>query len=207
MKMNKSIIKRYISALVILLAIAASLIRYYSLNGSFRVNDIFEKEVYNLNEPVDMGENKCANFNPCPGWNLEIIGSEIYESDDFYQKYNVEDSESQYTKKILEVNLRVTNTSDDLNSIGINFFQVLGIDWYTTLNTELTYKSNKLFNEHCEQSDMGLSLHPNSSYDIKMIYNLYEWIYSKKKYKNINSENMYFELTIMPKNKLIWFRK
>ncbi|MCI6582768.1 MAG: hypothetical protein MSH15_12445 [Oscillospiraceae bacterium] len=204
--MNKSNAQKYITVIAMLLVVIGSLIRYYILNDSFKVQDAIEKEFYMLNESVDIGENKCNDFDMHPGWSFKIIDSEIYEFDEFCKKYNLSEIYLDNTPKILEVNLKLTNISNELNSIRINFFEVVGIDWYTTLNYELTHYANSIFFENCEEENMGLALYPNTSFEIKMIYNLNEWQFSKEKYKNLNKEKMYFELTILPVNKLIEFR-
>ena len=168
---------------IVLIAVIL-LIRIYFLNGSFKVNYYYPRKIYNYNESVDVGNNKYADRKTHEGWNSDVL-------DD---------------KKILEVNIRLTNTSNKINSIGINFFQVLGVDWYQTLDFELTHRINELLYENCLEENMGISLYPNDSYDIKLIYDLNEWSFSKKKFKNIDKEKMYFEITILPENKLICFR-
>ena len=190
---------------IVLIAVLL-LIRIYFLNGSFKVNYYYPRKIYNYNESVDVGNNKYADCKTHEGWNFQIMSSEIYELNDFCREYKIDDSDILDDKKILEVNIRLTNTSNKINSIGINFFQVLGVDWYQTLDFELTHRINELFYENCHEENMGISLYPNDSYDIKLIYDLNEWSFSKKKYKNIDKEKMYFEITIMPENKLIYFR-
>ena len=87
--MNKSNDQKYITVIDMLLVVIGSLIRYYILNDSFKVQDAIEKEFYMLNESVDIGENKCNDFDMHPGWSFKIIDSEIYEFDEFCKKYNL----------------------------------------------------------------------------------------------------------------------
>lgn len=199
--------KRYVyKCCVVIFITTIILIRIYCLNGTFKVNYDYPREIYNSNESVNAGDNKYADYKTHEDWNIQIISSEIYELSDFCREYNIDESCILNDKKLLEVNVRLTNTSNKINSIGINFFQVLGVDWYQTLDFELTHRINELLYENCLEENMGISLYPDDSYDITLIYDLNEWRFSKEKYEHIDKEKMYFEVTIMPENKLICFR-
>ena len=94
-----------------------------------------------------------------------------------------------------------------MNPIRINNFEVVGSDWYTRLNSELTIYANPVFLENdVNYKDLGITIVPEGYYTLKLVYNIFEEFFSKNKFDNINEEPMYFELTIHPENKFIRFR-
>ena len=198
--------KKIIYMIIIMIIITVSLIRYYNLNRSFKVKDAFEKEIYTMNSIVETDENKCNDFEIHPGLTFEITNSEIYEFNKFQEKYNINEIPLDNRCKILEVSLRITNITDLINSIRLNFFEVVGTDWYATLDYNLTYSINEFFYENCREDNLTLALNSKSSFEVKMIYILDKARFSENKFKNLYDEKMYFELTILPVNKLIEFR-
>ncbi len=202
-------IKKIVKITLILIFVICSTMRYYGLNGTLGINTPVKTSIYNINEAVALNNNYCGGRMKYPDWEIEVLDSTIYDFDDFINTINVDKDEfSDYsTQKVMEITIKLYNKSNQINSIGINDFDLLGVDWAVKLDHILTHKSNPFFYKNCNIEDLGLSLKPNGTYCVKLIYNLYEDAFSKKRYKNLENEKMKLELTIIPENKLIYFRR
>lgn len=206
--MKSKILKVSIAISIIIILLILYFVRYYNLNHTLSVPWRYPKVVYNKNESVEFEDNVCYGLVTNEGLEIEVLDSEIYNIDYFLNSIDIS-SENLYYKqpdKVLEVKIRVKNFSTENKSIKINNFEIVGSDWYTRMNTELTMYNNPLFLEHNMMYDLGITLLPNDYYDLSLIYNIFEIYFSKKKFQNIEKEPMYMELTIFPENKFICFR-
>ena len=188
--------KRKIILMLIFLALVCGYIfRYYSLNNTLGVKSENTVIVYETNEYVKFENNKSAFNIDYSGFEAKIINSRVLDI-------------KEYLKDIDAENVNFNNhTETQMNPIRINNFEVVGSDWYTRLNSELTIYANPVFLENdVNYKDLGITIVPEGYYTLKLVYNIFEEFFSKNKFDNINEEPMYFELTIHPENKFIRFR-
>lgn len=206
--MKSKIPKIVIVVSLIITLIILYFIRYYNLNHTLSVPWCYPKSIYDKNEFVEFEDNVCYGGVMNEGLKIEVLDSEIYNVDYFLNSNNINPENLYYMlpDKALEVKIRIKNISTENKAIKINNFEIVGSDWYTRMNTELTMYTNPFFLEHNMRNDLGVTLLPNDYYDLSLIYNIFEIFFSKKKFQNIEKEPMYMELTIFPENKFICFR-
>ena len=202
--------KRKIILMLIFLALVCGYIfRYYSLNNTLGVKSENTIIVYETNEYVKFENNKSAFNIDYSGFEAKIINSRVLDIKEYLKDIDAENVNfnNHIPEKIVEIELCIHNTETQMNPIRINNFEVVGSDWYTRLNSELTIYANPVFLENdVNYKDLGITIVPEGYYTLKLVYNIFEEFFSKNKFDNINEEPMYFELTIHPENKFIRFR-
>lgn len=180
------------------------LVRYITLNGGFRVNTEYERSVYEKGDVVSFDDNMSSGIQYYKDYSISIDDCKIYDSAEYIEKLGKteEDFELLIPEKVVELTATLYNNGDKEDGIYFSSLQLVGTDWYEYTNSEFTAYANEIFEDDV-YSAYGIIVEPQSSYTVKIIYNLPRRGRTLKVWENIEKENMYLEITLRPINKII----
>lgn len=195
--------KKIIGVILAVVIIGLWAVRYYTLNDGFAIKYDMPHEYFDLGEKVEFDDDRPSSKVSCKGYSVRVNGVKFYEPDEYIKMYSKEDvSLKNYPDKVAE--LDVTFFNSDNTTDGLQFYpmQLLGKDWFMTMDPELIALANPIF-ENDYTKAYGIILRPDSSYDVKLVYGLHDYLFPEDRWNNIENENMWLEITIMPTDKFI----
>lgn len=200
MKRNKKIIGFFLT--IILIGVWA--VRYYSLNDGFAVSYFADREYFNMGDIVEYGDDVPIYTLSFKGYSIQVNNVEFYEPVEYAELYEHAEAVNKlsFPDKVVEVDVTFYNSDNETDGIEFYPIQLVGTDWFMTCNTELIAWANPIY-ENDADSAYGIILLPDSSYDIKLVYGLYNSTFPDYRWNDIENEKMWLEITIMPTNKQI----
>jgi hypothetical protein len=195
--------KKVIILTTVFVLIAAWCVRYYTLNGTFAIHDQYPLEVYKMHETVEFGDCVSYNVYEQPGYAISLESARIVNSDDYLKELDKTPEDFHYlSPKYLELTLTVSNNGDYPNGLTFYALPVLGENWYTFYDNEITACINPFFNDDFNQGH-ACAVRKNTSTTIKIAYNLYDYHFRESTYGNLENEKMWLWVTLRPIDKRI----
>lgn len=194
----ESMVKKIIVAIISIVLIFLWLTRYYILNNGFAVHGIYPERVCKMHETIEFGENKSYNLIEQPGYYISLESARIVDANDYLEELNMTSDQFEYlSEKYLELTLTVSNEGDYPDGITFYGFPVIGNNWYTFYDNQVTACINPFFENNFEAAHR-CSVSKGSSATVKIAYNLYEDLFLPNQWNNIEKEDMWLWVTIMP---------
>ncbi len=210
---KKSNRKRILTIALVLICAGLWLWRYISLNGGLVINDHYEHAYYEQGELVEFGDNMSSGKHYYSGYKISIDSTIIYDSDEYMEILGKteEDFAILIPDKVVEITITLYNENEAkaegeayTSADGIYFttLELVGTDWYEYYNREFTAYANEIFADDVYKS-YGIIVEAQSSYTMKLIYNLDKRERTDSVWAQIEEEDMYLEITIRPVKKFI----
>ena len=143
---------------------------------------ISTKGRYALRLMVDLAEHQQENYIPL---------KEIAQRQELSEKY-------------LELTLTVANEGDYPKGLTFYALPVLGSNWFTYYDNEVTACINPFFEGDYDQAH-ACAVRTNTSTTVKIAYNLYERHFLPNQFKNLEHEKMWLSVTTLPVDQRIAF--
>lgn len=172
-------------------------ISYYSLNKRYQDNLILKIVKYDMGKFIPF-ENDIVNGFNIDGYEIKINSAEILNCKGYLSKYEVTETIPSLPEKICLLTATLKNNESQAEGVFLPDFILKGVDSYTDCNIALTMRANPVLKE-----TPGISLAPQSEYDIVIIYNLRESDYSYRTWENIEDYPMTLQITDYPTTKEI----
>lgn len=100
---------------------------------------------------------------------------------------------------VLEVTLHLYNKNSKAAGIYLPDLILYSVDMYTDINYELTSLANPIL----EDGSYGISLAEGTEYDIRIVYNLRESLFSPEAFRQLNEIPFFLRLTSYPEEQSI----
>jgi len=192
--------KLVISSIVIIL-VAIWCVRFYSVNGTFKVRQKYERIIYSMNEQVDLTESKSYNGIEQPAYKISVKNARIVERDDYLKEMNkTADDFMGLSERYLELTICVENNGDTENLLDLYGLPVLGTNWYTFYDPDATKYINNFTGE--ERAKFIKAKFDGCS-TVKIAYRMYWEDFNKRQWNNLDDETMWLSVTLSPVEKRI----
>ncbi len=179
-------------------------IRYYTINDGFAVHGQYPCKVYSMHETIEFGNGKTYNMYEQPGYSISLESARIIDSDAYLKELNANSGNYSYlSEKYLELTLTISNNGDYQDGIIFYGLPVVGENWYTFYDEEITASINDFFVNNGVSSATGCMVSKGGSSTVKIAYNLYERHFLPKQWSDITDEKMWLWVTLMPEDKKI----
>ena len=174
------------------------LFRYYKLNDGFSVHGLYPEKICQMHETFSFGDSKSYNVIEQPGYSISLESARIVNSSEYLEELNMKADQFEYlSEKYLELTLNVSNDGDYPDGITFYAFPVIGTNWYTFYDNQITACINPFFENNFEAAH-GCGVAKGSSATVKIAYNLYEDLFLPDQWNKIDEEEMWLWVTIMP---------
>ncbi|MCD7752208.1 MAG: hypothetical protein LUI10_10810 [Lachnospiraceae bacterium] len=210
---KKSNRKRILTIALVFICAGLWLWRYISLNGGLVINDLYESAYYEQGDIVEFGDNLSSGKKYYSGYMISVDSSKIYNSADYMEMLGKteEDFDILIPDKVIEITVTLYNENKakaedesytDADGIYFSSLELVGTDWYEYYNREFTAYANEIYEDDVYQS-YGIIVEAQSSYTMKLIYNLDKRERTDAVWAKIEEEEMYLEITIRPVDQFI----
>lgn len=190
--------KKIITAVISVMLLSLQAFRYYTLNNGFQVHGLYPEKICSMKETIEFGEGKSYNVIEQPGYSISLESARIVDSDEYLKELNMTADQFNYlSEKYLELTLTVTNEGDYPDGTTFYGFPVVGTNWYTFYDNQVTACINPFFENNFEAA-YGCGVTKGLSATVKIAYNLYEALFLPEQWDKIEEEEMWFWVTIMP---------
>lgn len=178
-------------------------VRYYTLNGTFAVHGQYSTEIYEMHETVAFDDGVSYGVFEQPGYSVSVEDARIIDSDDYLKELGKNPEDFQFlSEKYLELTLTISNEGDYPNGLTFYGLPVIGSNWYTFYDNEVTACINPFFEDNYDYGH-GCIVEKNSSSTVKIAYNLYEYRFLSEQFENLENEEMWLWVTLRPIDKRI----
>lgn len=200
--MNTKRITKYCVILVILLIWA---IRYVTLNHGFKISNEYQQEFYSKGDTVTFDDNMSCGIKYFKDYSICVDDFQIYDTDEYIHMLNKTQSDFGLLipEKIVELTVTLKNNGNSLGN-GVEFYglTLVGTDWYSFYNSEFTAYANTIYDDNTQMS-YGIIVPPDTTYTMKIIYDLPKCGRSNLNWQHISKEKMSLRITYSPISKLI----
>ena len=191
--------KKLIIGAIAIVCLVVWCVRYYTLNGTFAVHELYPQEVYSMHETVYFNDYKSYNMYDSPNYSISLEAARIIDSDDYLTEIDKNKEDFHYlSERYLELTFTISNYGDDME--GVNFYgiPVIGTNWYAFYDNEITACINPFFKDNYDAAAFGCAVNKDSSATVKVAYNLYENMFLEKQWDNLEQEKMQLWITLRP---------
>lgn len=190
--------KKIIIAVLLIGITSLWLLRYYKINDGFSVHGMFPEVEYQMNQKIEFGDNKSYNLIEQPGYEISVDSARVVDAVDYLKELDMAADQFEYlSEKYLELTLTVSNTGDYPDGLSFYGLPVIGANWYTFYDNQVTACINPFFKRNFDIAN-GCAVTKGSSVTVKIAYNLYEDLFLPNQWENIEKENMWLWVTIKP---------
>lgn len=190
--------KKIIIAVLFIGMTSLWLFRYYKINDGFAVHGIFPEVECQMNQKIEFGENKSYNVIEQPGYAISVDSARIIDAVDYLKELDMTADQFEYlSEKYLELTLTVYNTGDYPEGLSFYGLPVVGTNWYTFYDNQVTACINPFFERNFDIAN-GCAVTKGSSATVKIAYNLYADLFLPNQWNNIEKEEMWLWATIKP---------
>ena len=181
----------------------AWLFRYYTLNGGMSVHGQYPEKIVGMHETIEFGDSKSYNVIEQPGYSVSLESARIIDTSDYLEEIGKTPEDFDYlSEKYLELTLKVSNEGDYTEGIEFYALPVIGEDWYTFYDNQLTACINPFFEGNYEAANR-CAVKKDSSAIVKIAYNLYYNTFPDERWNKLDDEKMWMSATIKPVNQMI----
>lgn len=185
---------------------AAWTVRYYTLNDGFSVKYNVERLYYDMGDIVPYEEDQPAYVYYCDGYSIQVNGMQFHDADDFLTENDIRGVKGYLSRsdKLVELDVTIYNKDNTNEEDGIRFnaTHMLGVDWTAHYSPSIVAYENPIFENDASKAG-ALRAKPDSSYDVKLFYELRKSEFPEKRWADIENEKMWLEITIMERCKII----
>lgn len=193
--------RRYIVLVIVLFLIAAGWIwRYNSLNKYYEdISADSEEVIYDIGDVVPFEDDRMEGWKQANGYSLKVERFEIVDSQDFINTVGFIPNDDYFPcEKIAVAYITLYNEDSDADGIMLTELSMRGIDQVLNLNWDLLLAANPVL-----EGNMGIKLAHNSECSLILPFSLFEKYYSAITWKNIDTYELFLELTIYPTEKVV----
>lgn len=198
--------KKPIIAATLIVCLVAWCVRYYKVNGgTFAVHYEGPSAVYSMHEMVSFGDNISNNALEQPGYSVSLESARMIDAEDYLKELGKKPEDFHFlSEKYLELTLTVANEGDYPKGLTFYALPVLGSNWFTYYDNEVTACINPFFEGDYDQAH-ACAVRTNTSTTVKIAYNLYERHFLPNQFKNLEHEKMWLSVTTLPVDQRIAF--
>lgn len=194
--------KKYIVCSLIFGLLAAWLIRYYAVNGTFQVHDLHPVEISEMHAPVAFNDYMSygVQYAP-PGYTIAVESARIVPFEDYLQE--IGQSAEVFTnpaEQYLELTLTIVNhgdAPDGKNGVSFYGLPLLGTNWYTFYDNEFTSYINPIFEGNSDLAHI-CAVEKGESATVKVAYNLRKNNFMPDQWEHLSEEEMWLQVTCNP---------
>lgn len=153
---------------------------------------------YKLGDTINFEDDILINY-PMTGYSIRVNEAHVFTYEEFLEKYNAKDEYTFVPDKIYEVNVTLSN-NDAADDIGVSLHEFY-IQKYGAVNS-VDYNMLIVANPKLD-GVTDIALRENSSIDINLTFGLYDYLYDKKAWDNIEDYGMNLVVTLYPTKKFV----
>ena len=187
--------KKGIAVLLVVIVVALWVWRFLAVNRYYEKIGV-EKVFYQLDEPIELGENVVAYWISTEGYTLTFHNWALLCYEDVLKEFQISNEiVSQFTDKpeyVVIVPVTVYNEDNTEGALPLTDFTLHGIDWYTDWNAELMNVINS------KGWDIYYTCAPGTSEEIYLVYNLRQLSKPDSRWESIAEESMWIHVTSYP---------
>lgn len=188
--------KKAAIAVVILVILIGWCIRFYSLNGTFKVKTKFPRKVYSMNEQVSLTNSMSYNMIKQPDYNIAVVEARIVDADDYLKEMGkTADDFLMLSERYLEITLDIVNNGDTENVFDFYGIPVLGTNWYTFYDPDASKYINGF---EGQDRSIYIKARPEGHRTVKVAYRIYWKDFNTKQWDDIENEKMWLSVTQSP---------
>ena len=178
--------KKLSLTVAILILLTGWCIRFYSLNGTFRVRTQYPEIEYSMNESVSLTDCLSYNMIKQADYNIAVVDARIVEANDYLSEMgkSKEDFLS-LSERYLEITLDIVNNGDTENVFDLYGIPVLGTTWYTFLDVDATNYINGFENKGVR--DVFIMADMDGHKKVKVAYRLYWKDFNTNQWNNLEN--------------------
>ncbi|MBO5383959.1 MAG: hypothetical protein J6A30_06645 [Ruminococcus sp.] len=193
--------KKIIVSTVILAVLTGWCVRFYSLNGTFKVKTEHPRKVYSVGEHVSLKDSTSYNMIKQPDYNISVESARIIDADDYLEEMNkTSDDFLMLSERYLEITLDIVNNGDTENVFDFYGIPVIGTNWYTFYDPDATkYTNGFKENGRAQFIKAGMDGHRK----VKVAYRLCWKDFNTEQWNNLKDEEMWLSVTLSPVEKRI----
>lgn len=164
-----------------------------------------EKQYYKIGDTVAFDKDiLVSGESPMDGYSIRIDSAEVLDLDEFLEKYNgsPDDFLMEPPEKVYD--LTVTLSNDDNEGGGLILYEFylqnkaaiagFNLDCYKIANAKKGYR------------EAGVAVRPGTSVTFQVPFTLYENLFNRQTWENIEEYPMYLTASLYPHKKMIWLK-
>lgn len=181
---------------VILVVLTGWCIRFYSLNGTFKVKTKFPRKVYSMNEHVSLTDSMSYNNIKQPDYDIAVVDTRIVDADDYLKEMGkTADDFLIVSERYLEITLDIVNNGDTENAFSFYGIPVLGTNWYTFYDPDASRYINGF---EGQDRMLFIKARPEGHRTVKVAYRIYWKDFNTKQWNDLENEKMWLSVTESP---------
>lgn len=187
----------------LLALISGGIYRYITLNSYYTNSADYKTEVFGMGEIVPFGENY-LNTDVCfNGYSIRVDKFEIVDTEEYLSLLPNSNYTAGYAKPERLALVYVTLFNDHSNAEGVMLTELgfHSIDNYVTMDWDLLQTLNPVL-----QVGYGISLSPNTSYNLVLPFALFEKYFASDSWKDLDACTFYLHVTGYPVEKDIFLQ-
>lgn len=190
--------KRIVVSLIIVSILTLWVYRYHEINNGFSVHGEYPEIITHMHDKIEFAENKSYNLYEAPGYSISVEKARIIDTDDYLKELNMDTNEFEFlSEKYLEITLTVQNNGDYQGGLSFYGLPIVGENWYSFYDNQLTACINPFFENDFDLAH-GCTVSKGETATVKIAYNLYKQWFLPRQWENIENDNMWLSVTIMP---------
>lgn len=178
-------------------------IRYYTFNGTFALHTAYPREYYSMNDTIVYDENTMSyGVFYQPGYSISLKNARIVSLEDYLSETKMSKEDfSGTSEKYVELTFEISNNGDFADGITPYSFPIIGDNWYTFYDGEMTAYINE-FAQDMSYVDM-ITVEKGKTATLKVAYNLFSFNFLPGEFENIENEDMWVYVSVKPISKYI----
>lgn len=181
---------------IILVALTGWCIRFYSLNGTFKVKTTYPIEIYSMNEPVSLTDSVSYNMIEQPDYDIAVTDARIIDADNYLEEMGkTSDDFNMLSERYLEITIDIVNNGDMENVFSLYGIPVLGTNWYTFYDPDATIYINGFEDQ---SRDVCIKAKAEGHRTLKVAYRLYWKDFNTEQWNDLENEEMWLSVTQSP---------
>lgn len=193
--------KKFIVIIATLAVLTGWCMRFYSLNGTFKVKTEHPRKVYSVGEQVSLRDSISYNMIKQPDYNISVESARIIDAGNYLEEMNkTSDDFLMLSERYLEITLDIVNNGDTENVFDFYGIPVIGTNWYTFYDPDATKYANG-FKENGRAQFIKASMDGHRK--VKVAYRLYWKDFNTEQWNNLEDEEMWLSVTLSPVEKRI----
>ena len=178
-------------------------IRYLWINdsniGAYTVSNI---EDYKMGSIVEFGDNKSYYLYTQDGYTISVQSAKKYSKQDFCDYYKIATDDLPYVSdSYIEISTIIENKGETESNLQLLGLALRGADWCAFYDAYATTYANEVNNAQGTVS--SIQLPKDTPVNIRMIYGIQRGNFPLSRWNNIENEDIWLIVTIMPIEKRI----
>lgn len=178
-------------------------VKFYNLNHGFKIKDRFPKEYFSMNEKMDFNDDMSYGGGYNKGYSVSLDNAEIVDAEELINNYYSQNAPMIHYEKCLILTYSITNDGTAENDMQLLSFPVMGIDWYTSPDMQLSSKISSELSGTALSGSGSLTVPKGETIKVRVAYQLFRQNFTPQNWNNLEEQDMWVWATLSPTDKRI----